>query len=556
MLSEKQITDLLNTRIKRKIDNETLASESMVYKVGIVYGFYRIIVSIFLIFSNIISNSIAKTFDTYANMFSSETEYKIMSIYLIISIVFLVFFYFQKKQIRNQLLVGLVFDVLALALLMYSGIAKDLQISLLLMVVSASSFMLLEVRNAIIISLLAILSFLFQQVYHSIFGIDGFFDFGDTMMVSISLMVVGAVSWVMSQRIAIAERRTLQKNQEIEQLQNINEQAIKHIPNGLIVFNNKNQIAFINTAAVRMLKLNFTASESVLSKNFIILNHIAKFDVKFVDWYQNTGGAIFYFLKIPQTDTEPASTLKVSKRELDGYGKMLVFEDELLAEVRAQSLKLQSLGQLSASIAHEIKNPLSGISQASQLLKEFSNKNDPTFELVEIIDTQTKRVTRIIDDIVRLSKQEPPSQELIHLKSWLPYFIEQYYKDASIGLYFHTDKSVMFDPNHLEQVMTNLLNNALRHTQKQAHLPDVQVVVHANEYYACIDVMDHGEGVPADYVSKLFTPFFTKSQNGTGLGLYLCKAFSEANHAHLMYLPNYEKSCFRLLMPIEVHVLE
>lgn len=424
------------------------------------------------------------------------------------------------------------------------------------MVVSASSFMLLKAKNATLVSLTAILSLLIQQVYYAIKGIQGFLSLTDALLLSLSLIAVGLVSWLVSQRIAVSEIKEWEKNQEIKQLRQINEQVIKNIPNGLIVFDDDNEIVLINSAGVKMLRLNFSPNESDLSKNFAVLNYIASFDKHFIEWYQSKDSRIFYFLKIPQNDTHPEYTLKISKISLKGHGTMLTMVDESDSESRAQKLKLESLGQLSASIAHEIKNPLSSICQASQLLKEFSDKDNPTYELVDIIDSQTQRVTRIIDDIVRLSKQEPPAQELIHLKTWLPNFVRQYYLGKSVGLYFRTDHSVMFDPHHLEQIMTNLLNNALRHTKVVENLPDVQVLIHANDENLYIDVIDHGDGVPKDYLPKLFTPFFTKSLGGTGLGLYLSKAFSEANHARLMYLPNYKKSCFRLIMPIEKHVLE
>lgn len=116
-----------------------------------------------------------------------------------------------------------------------------------------------------------------------------------------------------------------------------------------------------------------------------------------------------------------------------------------------------------------------------------------------------------------------------------------------IGVSFHGNSQILFDPNHLEQIFINLINNALRHTHHIEGVPDVQITVNDNYYEVLIDVLDNGDGVSQENLGSLFNPFFTKSAGGTGLGLYLSQAFSEANHAKLRYLPNKPKTCFRLI---------
>lgn len=165
-----------------------------------------------------------------------------------------------------------------------------------------------------------------------------------------------------------------------------------------------------------------------------------------------------------------------------------------------------------------------------------------------MIFSHTKRVNRIIEDVMRLSRQEPPKQEVITIQAWLPAFLYQYYSMENIAFEDGGYHQIRFDPSQLEQIFINLINNALRHTKQIAGEPDVKIVIHTTSQEVLIDVLDNGDGVDEKGQESLFNPFFTTSKGGTGLGLYLSQAFSEANNARLIYVPNQPKTCFRLIM--------
>lgn len=273
--------------------------------------------------------------------------------------------------------------------------------------------------------------------------------------------------------------------------------------------------------------------------------------------------------------------LRVQIIPLKDDSQLVILEDLRREQASAQQLKLASLGQLTASIAHEIRNPLAAISQASQLLMEDvvenvntadndhmsdsdsdsdsnsyaqneSNSNnvmDGNHELYKMIFDQTKRVNRIIEDVLKLSRQQAPHQQTLVLSEWIPIFLDNYFREHDVFLRMHTQPIIQFDTHQLEQILINLINNGLRHSSSAHPHAYVEIEIYCAENDVIIDVLDNGNGVSASDREHLFNPFFTTGKSGTGLGLYLSQAFCEANQARLLYIPEHEQTCFRLVAP-------
>lgn len=531
-----------------------LIPQSKVRQIGLIYAAYRVVIGVFLVLTNFNTADFRYVFGFVPkNLLSPELEDVILLVYIVIGAVLLLLLYFYKQHSRRQLLTGLVLDMFALTLLMYSGTAKELQIGLLFMVVSATSFMLLRPIHAILITSLAIVSLITQQLYYNHTGTFGFLTMTDALMLSLSLLAVGFVSWSVSQRLAFAERMAIKKSNEVRHLNAINNEVIKTMVSGVLVIDRLGKLIIINEPACQMLQLPIQGKMSRRAYLFDVQKQLFECYPTLVAWYQQNLTSTL-LLDIPQNADLPAYRLRLHKRAMPEYGQLITADDVSREESHAQQLKLASLGQLSASIAHEIRNPLGAISQAAELLQEFSD-DDPNAELYQIIFWQTKRVNRIIEDVMRLSRQETPTKMALDLSEWLPKFIAQHYPKEHISI-FTLPIRVVFDPHHLEQIMINLVSNALRHTKVLEGAADVTIQVHKKGRDTLVDIIDNGEGVAKDDLPNLFNPFFTKSQGGTGLGLYLSKAFSEANHAHLLYLPTHQKSCFRLIIAEDLQFLD
>jgi two-component system, NtrC family, sensor histidine kinase PilS len=232
---------------------------------------------------------------------------------------------------------------------------------------------------------------------------------------------------------------------------------------------------------------------------------------------------------------------------------MIILEDITLYNQRLQQSKLASLGQLTASIAHEIRNPLGAISHAGQLLSEIPYLSAQDKRLTEIIQTHSHRVNRIIEDILKLSKRSNSTREKIQLKSWLENYLLNFNLEHSISsetfqLSYEVDSVCAFmDSNHLKQIMDNLCLNALKYGKPE--LGPIHIKLRIIQQDVCIEIIDKGPGISQEDLRHLFEPFFTTSASGTGLGLYISKELAELNQAKLGYhLTEDNRSCFRLCL--------
>ncbi|MEJ1958808.1 MAG: HAMP domain-containing sensor histidine kinase [Nitrosomonadales bacterium] len=209
-------------------------------------------------------------------------------------------------------------------------------------------------------------------------------------------------------------------------------------------------------------------------------------------------------------------------------------------QAEAQQIKLAALGRLTANIAHEVRNPLTSISYAAELLQEGSH--DPSqARLFQIILDNTARLSRIVRDVMRLNQRDRVQAEVLMLSDILPVFVaglcqaERVDRDVfkiGKGLAF----VVHFDRGHFDQVLWNLCCNALRYCRKQAGSVELQVRQSA-EGKVILEISDDGPGVAPEAVQQLFEPFFTTAVGGTGLGLYIARELCEANGADLGYVP-------------------
>ncbi|HLS57853.1 MAG TPA: ATP-binding protein [Zeimonas sp.] len=236
-------------------------------------------------------------------------------------------------------------------------------------------------------------------------------------------------------------------------------------------------------------------------------------------------------------------------------GDAVVFlEDQRAFEERAQQLKLASMGRLSASIAHEVRNPLAAIRHANSLLAE--RLDDPAqIRLARIVEDNTVRIDRIVTDVLSIARRERAAEESVDvasfLKGLLPEFVATSGADPRrIAVRLETDLPIRFDSNHLRQVLLNLLSNALRYASPE----DSAVLIEWREsggHRLELKVSDDGPGLPTDMLEHAFEPFFTSESRGTGLGLYLARELCVANAATIRYEAGEASSRYRSAFVIE-----
>lgn len=559
--------------------DDTLALPQL-RRLGLIYSSYRFIVSLFSMLIVYISarSDISPTLPSFL-------QQTVLSFYVLLSLILLGLFYVVSKQMRRQLAFGLALDVIILSLLLYTAGAPDLQLTMLYMVVVAASFMLLHGSQALIITLLAIIFVIYQQFFYAIANSMSLANLGDALLMSASFLAIGGLSWSISQRLVQLEKVAAGHAKEVERLNVINQEVITQMINGVIVIDEQ-RIVLANLAAHQLLSVSPNPSVSShptfmdiedtqsIHRNLLLSNFQQQLSKQHAQLFKAclsvaAGQSRAFIYDLPAVaNASIFGKLRVQIIPLKDNSKLILLEDVRREQANAQQLKLASLGQLTASIAHEIRNPLAAISQASQLLMEDvveskieksaddsmvanTANNDETgnHELYKMIFSQTKRVNRIIEDVLKLSRQQTANQQSIVLAEWMPTFLENYFKEHDVFLHVKTQPTISFDTHQLEQVLINLINNGLRYSSYAHPHAYVEIEIYCADNDVIIDILDGGTGVGFEYLQHLFNPFFTTDQSGTGLGLYLSQAFCEANQTRLLYIPEHAKTCFRLIAP-------
>lgn len=324
-------------------------------------------------------------------------------------------------------------------------------------------------------------------------------------------------------------------------LEELNELILQRMRTGIIVSSHSGHIQLRNEAASKLLNLA-ELDNRLPNALYERLNQ----------WHQNPS-----LRSIPFNTYDKGPNIQANFSQLQteqGSGTLIFLEDNTQAIQEAQQLKLASLGRFTAGIAHEIRNPLGAISHAAQLLQESPDLDKADLRLSQIIQNHSKRMNRIIENILQLSRRSTPEQDRLAIRPWLKKFITEYQETSKekveINLQAEDGLIAAFDTSQLHQVMHNLCQNGLRYSQQKTGTASINITAHTSsvDELPYIEVEDQGKGVDTEDQENLFEPFFSKDNHeGTGLGLYLSRELCEANHARLAYIhSNQPGACFRI----------
>jgi two-component system sensor histidine kinase PilS (NtrC family) len=222
---------------------------------------------------------------------------------------------------------------------------------------------------------------------------------------------------------------------------------------------------------------------------------------------------------------------------------LIFLEDMSLIEEKAQQAKLAALGRLSASIAHEIRNPVGAMSHAGQLLAESDSLSPQDKRLTEIIRSNADRVSTIINNVLQLSRREATRPERLSLQEWLDEFRAEFcetmqWPENRLTLTMPGEPlEVRADPSQLHQIVWNLCDNAIRHgcAGSDTATIDVRAGRMLGGARPFLEIGDRGPGVGKADIERIFEPFFTGGRGGTGLGLFLARELAQTNGASLLY---------------------
>lgn len=451
---------------------------------------------------------------------------------------------YWHRHFRGQLVAQLAIDMLAITAIVTvaGGVNSGLVVGYLLPLAGAA--LLASTTGALFVCALAAIAVLVDAVlrlWQTAGAESQIFQAG---LYGAALFGLTGLLRLLAVRIQTNERLAQSRGQELESQLEINRLVIAQMAQGVLVVDDDTTVRASNRA-VRPL-LGLPEELPLLGQRLRDLPALAPLIRAFEQWRTATltpgswsdtvlapvvaAGAGGAALRV-RFARPPSDTVR---------GHVIFLEDLRAVEERAQELKLASMGRLTASITHEIRNPLAAISHASQLLAEQAR--EPTVQrLTAIVRENTARLDRLVDDVLRVARREAPLAEVIDLDEFLRQWLAEFTRDRQIPpqrirVRLQPGLAVRFEPSHLRQVLFNLLDNALRYASaRDGAIEFVGERRRDDSAQPRLWLFDDGPGVAPEARAALFEPFFTTDPQGTGLGLYIAREFCLANRAELGY---------------------
>ncbi len=437
-------------------------------------------------------------------------------------------------------------DVVAFSLMMYAsgGVASGL--GMLLAVSVAGGSLLSAGRTALVFAAAAALGVLAAQIYAAATLVPFDPAYSQAGMLGGLMFAMALLAHTLGARASRSAELASRRGADLANLERLNEYIIQHAETGILVVDEYNRVRLTNEAALQLLE------QPAVGEGASLVEISAELTGALMRWQADPKSETPPLRSTPSGQPLRASFVPVGEA---GAGTIISLQDYSVLTRRAQREKLVSLGRLTASIAHEIRNPLGAVSHASQLLGESPELSVPDRRLIEIIHANSLRVSAIIENVLQLSRPNVYQPRGVRLRACVNEFAEEFRQHQGLGegavevRFDGEDIRVNVDPKQMHQVLNILCDNALTHgaQDRPAHI-QIRSGRSADTGIPYLDVIDDGPGVPPEVAEQIFEPFFTSRHKGTGLGLYIAKELSAGNQADLNYLPRPEGgSCFRLL---------
>lgn len=482
-----------------------------------------------------------------------EPEYKVFLAratgltYLLAAIAFMYFQWRPSHSFQELARFSLATDIVLLLLVLhcFGGLGSGLAILLIFTVGIAG--LLLPVRTALFFAALISLGIIGEAWLAMSYGLGN----GLTLQAAIYGIASFATAlgcsllgrWGREYQL-LAERR----RNDLVGLEQVNDLIIRRMRSGVLVVDAQLKVRQMNESAWYLLG-NPPVSEDRL-------NVIAPALIDRLERWRKTGRAEDEGLLLKATQAAVVPQF-VRLPGVLGEATLIFLEDTSVVTRRARDLAQASLARLSASIAHEIRNPLGALSHASQLLGESPDLPKQDQRLIQIIRDHTTRMNDIVENVLKLSRRERAQIEQVNITGWLRDLADEFREsndlpDARLRVEAPRNAiEVLIDPGQMQQVVTNLLENALRHAASDTHQPTLTLRLSPIRGHRemALDIIDDGPGIPLEKRSQIFEPFFTTHKQGSGLGLFLARQLCDANAAPLEYvqIPN-AGACFRILL--------
>lgn len=467
--------------------------------------------------------------------------------YLLVACIFQAAMFLLRERFNLQLSLHVCADILAITVLMYASGGMKSGLGVMLLISLTGAALVAPRRLTYLYAALAAIAALLEQGYWVLVFDSPTSNFLQPGLLSIGYFATAGITSQLAQRVVANETLARQRGRALRSQQRVNQLVLADMQDGVLVLDQSGRVAQANSQVARLLGI-----ERLVGAAFGGL--LAEAAGRWAAWRRAASGP---GPAVPAVFDVSARGRDLRVRFIDAGTEeeftVVFVEDMTRLREQAQQLKLAALGRLTANIAHEIRNPLSAISHAAELLEEeqhHGGQGGDKLRLTRIIRDNTLRLDRLVSDVLQLNRRDRVEAERIHLNSWLKGFLDEFARNESVEagrfvLETTRDAFVRFDRSHLHQVLWNLLRNAVRHATGAAGAVRLVVKVLANQVE--LDVIDDGKGVSRENQGQLFEPFFTTYSAGTGLGLYLARELCAANGAALDYVDDVPGAHFRIV---------
>ena len=463
--------------------------------------------------------------------------------YIFASILLVVPARFREPSLTVQVTTGVLIDIAAIVLLMYASGGVKSGLGVMLLVSLAAAGLITRGRLVYFHAAMAAIAVLREQTFQMWRNDAGMQEFVQAGITSMALFATAGLASALARYARTSAQIAEERQVDLANLSQINELVIRDMQDGLLVVDAQGRIRQTNPRALQLLG-------PLPHSRRPLLGDYSPELAKLLESWRAGSDTTYMQLRGGRT----AGELQVHFVPIgagDPPATVVFVEDVGRVRQQAQHMKLVALGRLTASIAHEIRNPLSSIGHAADLLDEDGDKREGERRLLEIIRNNVFRLDRIVQEILYLNRRDRANPEAIEPGTYLNNFANEFYLTDKVptgvlDIEVRTAQRFLFDRQHIDQVLWNLVRNAWRHSRKEPGSVRVVVWPAAAPNKLVIDVHDDGPGVAAKNQAHLFEPFFTTDAQGTGLGLYIARELCEGNGARIEYVDNPAGGQFRI----------
>ncbi len=470
--------------------------------------------------------------------------YRVNFTYIVLSLLTLPLIRLQRPAFNVQLGIQIGTDIVCIILLSYASGGAPSNLAVLLLVSLAGAGLICRGRITLLFAALASIGVLLEHSYSVLTQDDALVS--QYMQVGLLSAAYFAVAWLahrLSKYAVASEKLATLRGEDVSYLAEANRLVIQDMPDGVLLVDERGVVRQSNPGVARLLGYVFSAErQEMLSDCSPLL------DALYGVWRQSRTNRD-EVLNLTATHSEVRVRFLPVQREGFG-GAVVVLEDMQRAQMQAQQVKLAALGRLTANIAHEVRNPLSSISYAAELLQEGEQLQGQA-RLFNIILDNAFRLNSIVLDVLQLNRRDRVQKVALNLAEKLPYFVDNLhhtegFSKGIIEIEVAPHCMVNFDRGHFDQVLWNICRNAVRYSQRQQGSVKLRVNC-AEEGRTVLEICNDGAVIPIELVQRLFEPFFTTSVGGTGLGLYIARELCEANGSQIEYRAKEGWTCFRII---------